>query len=1524
LPEKQRYGIKFRPRQTMFVDRSMALKSVVENINLVLVKEPFSDIINFSTLNLKDEIPNQLLNLYDESVDAFIDLENVGTTRVKQAILQANIVDGEIDTIDVIDPGFGYKVVPPIEFEGNGTGAKAQATIDNQGRVTAVTVTNRGRKYSSCIAKVRRFSVLVTSDSTANNFWSIYAYDDIRKTFFRSRSQAYETTRYWNYTDWWEEGYGITSRIVKEINLVSDEPTLNDIEQGDLIKIKEYGSGGWAVFEKTSVNLNNFLEDYTLVGRQNGTIQLSENLYNTQLVGIGYDNTQSFDAVRYDLENSLELRNILKAVKEEIYVNDYDTEWNKLFFSSIKYIFAEQQYVDWAFKTSFLNAVHNVGNLEQKVNYKNDNLESFQSYIDEVKPYHTTVREYISRYTNIDNTNSALSDFDLPPVFSTVEGKVVPVSSDNNSVLESFPWKYWNDNNGYSVVSIEVSSSGADYSQAPRVVIEGDGQGATATAYISNGIVSSILVTNAGSGYSKAPLVTLVGGNPSSSAVAKAVAIIGDTKPRTFDLTVKFDRINKQGIYQNFTQTETLTATGFSSVFDLKYAPTRDKSKISLKLNGQVVLPDDYTISLYRSETDTFKLLKGKITFNSVPLLGDIINITYEKNDELLDSVNRINKYYTPVSGMKGDDLSQLMTGIDFGGVQIQGTTFDVTGGWDALPWFTDNWDSVEPTSDYYVRVDGSTTSVTLPFVPSDGQEINIYIKKANSQKAIRIDDPNWDENWDSSVATNPNAEMPTFYGDGSTKVIAIGIYIQTEADDTLIFRPSDSDGSVTINDENILDTMVSGGTLSAMSGAYATATGLDAEDITIDGDKFITPDQVPAPEENVPGQILDSLSIKVFNSTVSGAAPLQSKTLVADGSTSTFDIGLNVLERNSLIVYVNKVKKEVGIGINDYSVDLENSQITFVTAPDPDDIVEIISIGIGGVALLDYQEYIADGETTLFLTTANYTDTRSIFVTVDGIEASPGFANSSDLVDVENKSIVQFGVAPTSGSIIKIITLGTNTDVDLTGLSIVRVNQQEIFFDGSTRSLSLDNFVNLDRASAQSALVVEVNDRILQGPDTIYFEYDGATTDFTLGLDPEEPAGAILSSNITVLINNVKQIPVQDFVYNGTSKVLTIVKTLEEGDIIKIENNLRSEYTVVGNNLVLDSGLSISENDTINVTWFSEYPSMQIMSDEFDGGKVNYQLDQVPLNVSYVWVYKNGSRLTKDEDYYVELPRSVLYLKDDTNESDEIKILMFSADIYKLPSAYEIHKDMLNIYRYKRYSKGSITLTKELKYYDNTIEVSDATVLSDPIKDRNIPGVIEINNERIEYMVKSGNTLSQLRRGSLGTPIGEFYALGSDVIDLGPKETIPYNERQDREDFVSDGSTVLIGPLEYVPTKSIRTNWYRETIPDTHGACDTIEVFAAGSRLKKDPISVYDEQLGASSPVADKQIEAEFSVDGSSAYIRLTEPVPAGTRISIIRRTGNTWYDRGETTASNGVTLLANSTAIAEFIADKTTDLPE
>ena len=249
----------------------------------------------------------------------------------------------------------------------------------------------------------------------------------------------------------------------------------------------------------------------------------------------------------------------------------------------------------------------------------------------------------------------------------------------------------------------------------------------------------------------------------------------------------------------------------------------------------------------------------------------------------------------------------------------------------------------------------------------------------------------------------------------------------------------------------------------------------------------------------------------------------------------------------------------------------------------------------------------------------------------------------------------------------------------------------------------------------------------------------------------------------------------------------------------------------------------------------------------------------------------------------------------------------------------------MLNVYHYNRFSKDECKLAKVLNYYDTAIEVTDATGLSQPIANRNLPGVVFIQGERIEYMSKSGNTLSQLRRGAQGTSIANTYAQDTAVVDVGYSEVIPYNEVQQRTDFTSDGSTLLIGPLDFVPQKGTRSGtWYRSTIPATSGPCDQIEVFAAGRRLKKDPQSVYVEANGAASPAADQTQEAEFSVDGATAQIRLTTVLPAGTRITVLRRQGKTWYARGETTATDGTSLVHTDTAIARFIVEKTTAIPE
>jgi len=688
-----------------------------------------------------------------------------------------------------------------------------------------------------------------------------------------------------------------------------------------------------------------------------------------------------------------------------------------------------------------------------------------------------------------------------------------------------------------------------------------------------------------------------------------------------------------------------------------------------------------------------------------------------------------------------------------------------------------------------------------------------------------------------------------------------------------------------------------------------------------------------------------------------------------------------------------------------DYTINFNTNEIVFFTAPPINALIEIIAIGRGGVGLLDYQEFITDGNTDLFLTQAEYEMTQSVFVTLDGDHVDTRFTNSSDIAATTGadialeKAIVQFANKPSAGQILKIIVFGASLNSDSSGQSVIRVNNQRFTFTGN-RTFELDKFIDLSRSSASSSMIVMLNNKKLRGADTYYVVYDGTNNNVLVGTDP---VATITAVDIKVYINNILQPFVTAYVYDGVTKTVTVnTAFLELQDVIKIEILVSSEYSIsANNNLNINSSVAMTSGDRLEVTWFSEYATYDIVSDTYAGGKVNYPLSRAPLDDNYVWVYVNGERLLKGTDFYVSLPRNVVYITNDSVSTDVVEIVQFGNQIYKDPKAYEIYKDMLNITHYNRYSLGEIKLAADLNYYDTEILVTDASMLDNPIANRNIPGAISINNERIEYLTKTGNILGQLRRGSMGSAIGVNYPAGTRLSNAGASDIISYSDTQEKEDFISggpvtfvyDGSThfelnskveygngnkdnlivtvndktiksssytltatstggfvilstpvqyedgtnialaandvisvtsLLVGPLSFVPLLSDRAFTARSSIPTEFRMCDQIDVFVGGRRLRKDALKVYSEELGASSPGADTIVAPEFSVDGINNYIRITEPVSAGTRILVIRKTGRIWYDRAETTASKGITLLDNINPIAKFIDQKSTELPE
>jgi len=1562
LPTKFKYGVSSRPRQSIFVDRNKAVRITLDFINNILKTRSFAEVINTDRLNSFDEAPADVKNLYDKTVETQNELRLISTSKISPAVLKANIANGRIDTVDVISTGYGYKVSPPIVITGSGSGAALQANIDKLGRVVSVTVINPGSKYLSASLSVRQFAVLVKTDPTVKNYWSIYSWNEKSKEFYRTATQSFDTRNYWNTIDWWEAGFSEKSRIKEEIVGLYEESEIS-LEVGQLLRIREYGAGGWAVLERTTKENSTIFDRYRLVGRANGTIQLSDRFINTEKNSTGYDKTSSFDSAGYDESSAREFRIILEAIKNDIFIDDLRVEWNKLFFANIHYAFSEQLYIDWAFKTSFVNAIHNVGNLTQKITYKSDNLPSYQKYIEEVKPYRTKIREYTSRYINVENTLTSVSDFDLPAVYNSDTNKFEPIRI-SSSEIDTYPWKYWLDNYKYSVVDIQISNFGSGYRTVPIVVFEGGGgTGASARAFISNGRVSRVVLTNGGSGYTSAPVVKLVGGvGTNLSNAATAVAFIGNSKARVFDLSLKFDRVSKTATFastsldEKFKETEIFTGTGSKTVFDLKYPSAIDKTKVKVyvRLNsdppnslGQKLLTGQYSLSIDNIKVDGLTVEVGKLTINSAPAKDSVITVEYEKNDSVLDSLNRIDKYYNPTAGMTGlektivrdditqeiikieHDYSQLITGIDFGGVVVQGATLDVSGGWDALPWFTEGWDSVDSlNSDFYITADGTSNIFVLPEAPIQGQLITVYLRNRVTGMYERIDDPDFS----TGNSVLPTAVMDTFIGDGSTSSVVIPSTVSIQDGDILIFRPDTSDGSLSITDLNLIDADVSGGTLSsntigtlvapnAINGAYATATGLTAAEIIIEGDKFISPDQVPAPEENIPGQVLEAISIKVFHSDRTGAPSVLSRIYTADGATNLFEIGQTILENASVIVFIDKVKQVVDI---DYTFESATQQVRFLTAPSADSLIELFSISIGGVEILDYREFVGDGSNRYFLTAASYAETGRVFATVNYVSTPVAFVNSNGVVNNIDKSLVEFGIAPAQGSNVSIIVLsgelGSNE-------SIVRANYQTITISNvAQKTYNVTNFVEL-QASATGNIIVELNNRLLRCADTVVQVFDGTNRIVNVGRDPLKPFGGIVQSQVRAYINNIPLIFGIEYEFSAATNSVNIIKqNINRNDIIRVETYDNIEFEIIDNNLVLANDLILAVGDKINIIWFDRYSSIDLVKDLRTGGQLNYPLQRPPLGVSYVWVYKNGVRLTPDVEFYIDSPRNTVYLKDSNTEDDEIEIISFASDVYKQPFAYEIFKDVLNGHHFTRYSVTDVKLTKNLNYFDDEITVNDASALTSP--KLKLPGIVTINGERIEYLLKDGNVLRNLRRGTLGTSIAVLHPTNSDVVDVGYQEVVPYKEDQSRYDFVADGSSEIYTGLPFVPMarknqKGIIVPFtYTSTIPDGFYPCDTIEVFVQGRRLRKDPIVVYDSAEGSHSPIGDVTIEAEFSVDNQTNSIRITHAPSAGARITVIKRSGNVWYNQGLNDVTSGVTLSQNTTSIAKFLQQRTTKL--
>lgn len=242
-------------------------------------------------------------------------------------------------------------------------------------------------------------------------------------SFLFTTGEYYNTPDYWSYVDWWAPGYNSGVKASVQVSVFAELSALN-VAAGTIARVIQNGSGRWEVYIQSTVGV------WNRIGLQNGTLQFKNDLWNYEAGKLGWSGN-FFDTNSFDLYPSEETRSIIRALNEQIYVSDLLIHRNKSLILLFEYIQAEtiesQNYLPWLNKTSLADVSHVIRELLPYEVYKTDDQAFLSGYVNETKPYHVVIKDFLFKYTKTDVFEGDVTDFDLPAAYnSTVQNFVSP------------------------------------------------------------------------------------------------------------------------------------------------------------------------------------------------------------------------------------------------------------------------------------------------------------------------------------------------------------------------------------------------------------------------------------------------------------------------------------------------------------------------------------------------------------------------------------------------------------------------------------------------------------------------------------------------------------------------------------------------------------------------------------------------------------------------------------------------------------------------------------------------------------------------------------------------------------------------------------------------------------------------------------------------------------------------------------------------------------------------------------------
>jgi len=1508
LSDDEKIGVQFRPRQTMFVNRYMALQNYLTRVNAIIKQYPMSESRTFTLLNSSEPEPNSASGAWNKRL--------------------ANLEELSYQNLKLVPVGYNY---------------------------------------------------LIVSDSSNNGLWTIYTVIITNaatgeKSTQLLRVQTYDTRNYWNYIDWYLPGYNSSIKPVAQVATYTALDTIS-VSVGSSVKVTSNAQGKFEIYLRTLIG-------WDRVGLEDGTIAFSAELWDYSIGRFGFD-IEVFDAQYFDKEPVIETRKIIQAINQELLIDDLAIERNRVLVLMFNYILSESTAPEWLVKTSLIDVEHRIRELIPYQLYSRDNQEFVVDYIQEVKPYHTQIRELHLAYNGQDVYPGDLADFDNPAFYNidleipqyvspvllpyttstavSAGANIVSDTAADNTIWAKWPWTNWYNNYLLSIQYVNIVNGGSGYTEPPVITVTGTCiTPAIMTSVINSaGKVVGVIINDAGAGYSTTATITFDGGNGTG---ASAVVVMGNDLIRSISTTIKYDRYqyvstivewkpNTQyvnGAYVRYADQVwsanfpiVIYQTGFNALYALD--PVGGGINITV---GTTYARADSTVALGYTPFDRFLAGATVITGDDNTPGPFVIGNTFTISASAPGTPNAT----TAVTAtLLGTTAAAFVAAVTAAAVPYVSASINNTG---AIV-FTHSTGGIInlglgigtpiATAGFNVNIKGITAfGITLITLGLGGFYANTNAQITNSSTTFNTDQ--WllvDPETLSGVDRTMGLYTPTVNQPGlSLPLLIDGVeYPGLQVKGVNYDQNSGFDvGNYDINpfdnlsygpegkpsyDPAILDAIYE----SSFVDPYL---GIRATDVIIAGGEYIDVFSSYAPEELVPGSEFDTLDMRVY--TTPGADwDRNGHGFNEDEFRFAFDplfattSFANHIEYPVQVVVSNQTRSvTMALGI-DYTVNWPDQIITIINGASDGDVIAVDVYGIGGGNQLYRNAYNGATIGNTVIVPVMYTAIQELAVFVNGV-----YTTDYTLTDLTNSQTrVRFGTTYTATDYINLTAIGATT-IDSSTVAYSWSTPQTQYINGIVGVLTY-TLTNAMIYTNPDNLVVTLNGVRARGAAGAEYYGDGSTAyalPQRLGVSP----GLIADNQVRVYLDDILQ--TQGVVYtveaydplSGSPRAIQFITSPTIGVRVLVTVSTDAQYIVTSNQLIFNTttGLIPINGDIIAVTSWNDTRQQDVLTQVFVGpvtesvvyqegyddtvyspdtvdgdpgsfdyaeGAIinvnNFILERNIIDTSRLWVTLNGNRLFYGSGFTMS-GREIIINSGVINATDVMIVTLFTNSVAPGAMAFRIFQDMRGVQAtYRITTDTTTTLTVTLGATDDIMYVTNAAALAEPDLAINIWGVLTVNGERIMYRTRDTvtNTVSGLRRGTAGTGAAT-HAVDAIVYDLGRGNLLAeqFQNYIDYNEFMADGVTTLFTADNVVLAGD-----------DSTLINEAVEVYVGGILLT---------ELTGYTVIGNNPVTVEFD----------TAPAD-GVQITVLIRQGVTWYAPGINTASDGVALQNTDTQAARFL---------